>query len=125
MKPELKTQLIDKYPTLFVQTKVQRSSMRFGICTGDGWNDIIDHACSKLVNYPVEFSQIKEKFGELRMYLTYLQRDMPESSYSELEAIISEAATKSRNTCDVCGSPGKIRPNSRGWLACRCDEHIE
>lgn len=124
MNLEFKQKLVDQYPKLFMQTNVERSSMRYGVSTGDGWYDIINDACSKLVEYPVEFSQVKEKFGELRMYFTYTDPNMTPEQLTAIQEIVDEACEKSHRTCDVCGAEGKIR-TVHNWLAARCDKHAE
>jgi hypothetical protein len=55
-------------------------------------------------------SQIKEKYGTLRFYLTH--------STDEMYAITVEAERKSKDICEICGKPGKLR--ERGWLYTRC-----
>lgn len=57
-------------------------------------------------------SQIKEKYGTLRWYMT--------SYLPEIEEIISEAEKQSETTCEVCGKPGSLRTD--GWLKTLCDE---
>lgn len=59
---------------------------------------------------PCRASQVKEKFGTLRFYMT--------SSSDEMEAIIREAERKSAVTCEECGKKGKLR--GRGWLYTAC-----
>lgn len=61
---------------------------------------------------PFRASQVKEKFGSLRFYMT--------ASTDEMEDIIREAEHKSRVTCEGCGKRGKIVGG--GWLYCRCRE---
>lgn len=62
-------------------------------------------------NYPCA-SQIKEKFGTLRVYMTHY---LP-----EMEEAISEAERLSAITCEDCGQPGELRQG--GWLRTLCDE---
>lgn len=92
MNIKLQKKLFKKYPRLFVHkdTSVQQSSMAFGIETGDGWYNLLDNLCSWIYfnmeanchSYPVvEFTQIKEKFGLLRIY--YSARVMTEKEYNE------------------------------------------
>lgn len=59
---------------------------------------------------PPRASQIKEKFGMLRFYMTH-QTD-------EMSAIIVKAESQSSKTCEECGKPGKLR--GRGWSYTRC-----
>lgn len=59
---------------------------------------------------PCRASQVKEKFGTLRFYMT--------AQTPEMDAIIDEADRKSATTCEECGKPGKVIGG--GWLYCRC-----
>jgi hypothetical protein len=55
-------------------------------------------------------SQVKEKYGTLRFYMT--------SGTDEMYAITDKAERQSSVTCEFCGKPGKLR--GRGWLYTRC-----
>lgn len=77
MKPKLQAQLFSKYPEIFRdRTRSMRETcMCWGICTGDGWYDLLDRLCGDLQwntdknSYPqVVADQVKEKFGTLRFY---------------------------------------------------------
>lgn len=57
-------------------------------------------------------SQVKEKFGTLRFYLT--------SGTDEMYDLIHEAEAKSATTCEDCGTPGKRRGG--GWILTLCDQ---
>lgn len=56
--------------------------------------------------------QIKEKFGELRVYMSYYNE--------EIEKFINEAEELSRKTCERCGAPGEQKGG--GWIVTLCDE---
>ena len=123
MKEELEQKLFDKYPKLFELKESRESCMCYGITCGDGWYNILETLCRKLDSYnekkskqdaeyePVKFDQIKEKFGQLRIYT--LGGDI--TTYS----LISFADTLSGITCESCGSPGKMR--TKGWWSVRCE----
>ena len=57
--------------------------------------------------------QIKEKYGELRIYVDPETRKMGE--------IINKYSLKSRTVCIECGAPAKQRSN-HGWVDTMCDE---
>jgi len=122
LKEELELQLVKKYPNIFKQYRgdMKQTCMAFGIECGDGWYNIIDKLCEKLSKYPqVEAAQIKEKFGSLRFYI-----DAPgieKEHVKEIYKIIEEAEIMSLGTCEVCGSPGRLR--RRSWLKTLCDTH--
>ena len=65
---------------------------------------------------PMEFpqiQQIKEKFGSLRVYVSYGDEVVHE--------LIGYAEYLSSVTCEVCGAPGEMR-NDR-WVKTLCDDH--
>ena len=55
-------------------------------------------------------SQVKEKYGTLRFYMT--------SGTDEMYAITDKAEIQSSTTCETCGRPGKTR--GQGWYYTRC-----
>jgi hypothetical protein len=68
----------------------------------------VPEACDQVVA-----TQIKEKFGTLRFY--YCGGD------DYCHGVESMAESMSAVTCEVCGSPGKLR--NGGWIQTLCDEH--
>ena len=104
--------LVSKYPELF------SGDAKYIDC-GDGWTGIVDAFCSVTRRHmkshpactPVFFSQVKEKFGGLRLY--YYGGD----EYIRGAAMMAEAC--SFQTCERCGNAG--RPNERGWITTLCD----
>jgi hypothetical protein len=56
-------------------------------------------------------SQVKEKYGGLRFYMT--------SATDEMYDLISEAEHKSEEICEVCGNEG--RPSGEGWITTLCN----
>ena len=63
-----------------------------------------------------EFTQIKEKFGTLRVYGYNISDDEQE--------ILDKYAALSAETCMTCGAFGQMREKNR-WLYVACDEHEE
>lgn len=89
---------------------------------GDGWIPLIKEAEEIVkkynedhpnLTYPVEFTQIKEKFGYLNLYLNYYPKDL-------LDKML-ELSSKSREICEICGKPAKTF-KLHGWLYTYCDE---
>jgi hypothetical protein len=62
--------------------------------------------------YP-KISQVKEKFGTLRIYADYI------TDYQH--GAINMAENMSAVTCEVCGDRGTLRGG--GWLRTLCDYH--
>lgn len=131
MNKELQDKLYAKYPALFAQKDLspQQTLMCWGIDTGDGWYNIMDALCSSITYYlkykkkpeadenadsefSVEFVQVKEKFGALRIYTNF--------GDEAIDSMISLAARLSQLTCDTCGSPGK-NILIRGWYHTLCE----
>jgi hypothetical protein len=70
----------------------------------------VPEACDQVIA-----TQIKEKFGTLRFY--YWGGD------DYCRGVESMAESMSAVTCEVCGSPGKLR--NGGWVQTLCDEHAK
>lgn len=93
----------------------------FGFECSDGWSDLIEGTLSfvqlysEVTNAEVRISQVKEKFGQLRIY----QYGGDESVRTALE--ITELV--SGKVCEYCGRAGEIT-NIEGWLQVRCTEHV-
>lgn len=94
----------------------------FGIECGPGWYGIILEVCKEIDEYLESrdargtffyFSQIKEKFGGLRIYCSYTDE--------KIDEIVENAAKKASITCEETGNPGKLREIS-GWYYCVSDE---
>ncbi len=122
MRKELQDKLYKKYPKLFSQKDlpISQTCMCWGIECGDGWYDILDKFCDKLTKYletsdigDVTFSQVKEKYGSLRVY-TDGGDDIVDNMLSDLE-------DESEKVCMMCGNtPAKIRSHC-GWYTSMCD----
>jgi hypothetical protein len=121
MKHELEVELKRKYPKCMrFLHESSRNPLSFAIETGDGWFGLIDRMCEKIEpqidltdeEEPIYFVQIKEKFGELRAYLSWQTKYMDE--------FIRQAEAESSRTCEVCGKPG--RNVGKSWIFIRCEE---
>lgn len=94
----------------------------FGIECGKGWK----HLYQPIIDYVAEYNkdkdederirimQIKEKFGELRIYLSHYTE--------ELDEMISEAEDKSYNTCETCGKYIEGPIEEHHWIYPLCRE---
>ena len=86
-----------------------------------GWRDLW-HMCINELNPIIHrlglenslyFVQIKEKFGELRVYMNYC--------VDEVEDVLSKYSIISGNVCQWCGRPDS--PTSMGgWIDCKCKQ---
>ena len=106
-----------KYPNLF-----KDDSPRCGFWVGDGWLPLVDRLCS-LIEFDIQnnipedirgdffVTQIKEKFGSLRVYLN---KETP-----FISGLIAMAEGMSSLICETCGNPGKKRNND--YIQTLCD----
>ena len=79
---------------------------------GAGWADLIRAYVGMRIEggESFHFTQIKEKYGSLRLY------DVGEDS--PLESVTDHLSTC---ICEECGAPGRERDD--GWIRTLCDEH--
>lgn len=68
--------------------------------------------------------QIKEKFGTLRLYISFNCIDPAgvNPNPTALRSMVDAAVAASEVTCYVCGAPGEMRTLG-AWATVRCDAH--
>ena len=117
MTPELENKLYEDFPLLFAYRDIPQSPMVFGCEHGDGWHGIIRSACRAISFHEANagrsdfrFSQVKEKWGILRIYYS--------GGDEFVMGVIAMAEAVSSVTCERCGAPGK--PNDGGWISTLC-----
>ncbi len=120
---------------------MRTTAMCWGFDCGDGWFDLVYKLSEKLEKIIEKYqcdicgnagkeghkpacqwklegygfpraSQVKEKFGTLRFYMTH---ESP-----EMWVAIELAEELSAKTCEVCGNEGSLRDN--GWWRTLCDQ---
>lgn len=89
----------------------------------DGWLNLVHELCTKLDRMVYDemgddaesfcTTQIKEKFGGLRFYVSCATKNMT--------TLIHEYEAKSYSVCELCGNPGHKRPTA--WIATLCRTH--
>ncbi len=81
-----------------------------------GWVALVDDLFAELMElgWNRELSQVKEKYGGLRVYIGAGTKEMFEA--------IDHAERASLRTCADCGADGLVRDYD-GWLATKCEEH--
>ena len=126
MKKEFDERLVKAFPLLYADRTADKrtTAMCWGFSCNDGWFDIIWGLSSKLepliqkfhdeypdIESPPRASQVKEKFGGLRFYMT--------CGTDEIFDLIEKAEALSYKTCEECGQPGEERDTS--WIRTLCD----
>lgn len=85
-------------------------------CVGAGWHGLVEEAFDAVEAERAQVIQVKEKFGQLRIYLI--------SESEELYKKIYEIEERSSTICETCGAPGKNRSRG-GWLRTICNPCLE
>jgi hypothetical protein len=101
---------------------------RYRNFAGRGWWPILKgmHERLLLIDSNYRLSQVKEKWGVLRIYPDdehYAERP---HLLDQIEAVIADAVRESALTCERCGEPGRLR-NDEEWLSQRhylCDRCV-
>ena len=117
--------------------------MYWGITCDDGWLNLLESTCEKIMKLDecdmIQFSQVKEKFGGLRIYFdivlpdgikeskifidnlcsgnTYsLGKVSKEDLWKKVQSILSKAEEDSFFTCEICGKDGKLSIKNNGFI---------
>ena len=85
------------------------------MCVGNGWHSLVDEAYDLCEKYGVEITQVKEKFGQLRIYTGIMMKEVSD----ELDPQIWEMESRSSSICESCGQPAKQRTKG-GWVKTIC-----
>ena len=100
---------------------MSQTCMCWGITTGDGWYEILLKASQettkiierkKLDPQLYCFTQVKEKFGEMRIYMSRSDEDIKQVIYRAMKASLT--------TCEDCGKPGRMY--REGWMRTSCQK---
>src|ERR1700722_2203808 len=127
MSPEKAAELVAIYPPIFANTSNLSCINLFGFECGDGWFDILKELIERLKailedranridtdeDFPMVVSQVKEKYGTLRFYMS--------CSTDPMDDAIRYAEDRSMYTCEECGKPGTLGQKNH-WYMTRCEE---
>ena len=122
MNKKLTQKLLNKYPKLFIQHKlpITESAMGWLFQCNDGWYWLINMLCSQLQfdidrnNEPqLEFTTIKEKFGNLRLY--------HQGASERQDGMIDLISFMSNYTCEDCGSTSNVT-KTKGYITTLCSK---
>jgi len=120
MNKEHTKELLKDFPSLYKQYKLppRETCMCWGFDCKDGWFNIIHDLSQKIVltDPECEATQVKQKGGGLRFYVTPTKK--------EVHDLIRKAEEKSFNICEVCGNKGKLRLDL-GWIQTLCNKHYK
>lgn len=97
----------------------------FGVECEKGWYKLIEPVYEYIKEYNKDkkeedqicFTQIKEKWGLLRIYVNF--------GTKELYKLIDEAEEKSANVCEYCGSEENVGMRETVWLTTMCIDCIK
>lgn len=112
----------EAYPLLMTQE--DGSFSRFGFEFGNGWLPLVFEIFGLLEDLQqmsgeaVRISQVKEKFGSLRLYL-----GCGNSIADDVDLIETLGEQLSVSVCDICGAPGRRGDDGSGYWCTRCSDH--
>lgn len=91
------------------------------VSIGEGWSELLRQLCQDIqdARLDVKFSQIKEKFGQLRIY--YDISEYTQSDYEKVSELVSKYERMSASICEFTGKPGQLR-TVRSWVKVCSDE---
>jgi hypothetical protein len=123
MSDDWQLHLMERYPNLFEKSGYPT--------VGQGWLDILDRALQRFENVLafedarswIRITQIKEKFGTLRLYY-WNSLDFSDAGLDMVEEVVDLAEARSDCTCEECGAHGRLYDRG-GWLMTRCADHAE
>jgi len=115
MRQELEQKLIKDFPDLFIgkDLDIKQNLMCFGCECDDGWFQIIYDFCKKANGSGHIFTQIKEKYGYLCLYM--------DSYTDEMLEAYDEATELSLKTCELCGDKADLCHKGI-WLKTLCQK---
>lgn len=103
-------------PDPLAAVRSRRAKTCIGIGVPDGWVDLMVELDAALVEVcpSIRYEQIKEKWAELRVYVSHANDAARE--------LIRDAELRSRTICERCGKPG-APCGGRGWYRALCETH--
>ncbi len=91
----------------------------FGVEVGKGWRPLVEPIYNRIQELnaqgaEIEISQIKEKFGELCIYV--------HNAPDEIRDMIDFAVEKSHHVCEHCGKPAEWIISTNDWYFTLCPD---
>lgn len=116
MDAQLERKLFKKYPKLYCQRFLPmiQTCMCWGIDCNNGWYKLIDELSAAIteVSPKTEATQVKEKYGGLRFYVSFENK--------AARKLIDEAEIESYKICETCGSRRGVK-QTKGWITTLCE----
>lgn len=119
-------ELQERHPRLFRDPEPPHHIVG-SIETAEGWRDVVERACGRIEaaldpDDRVTVSQVKSKFGTLRIYWEGMVEN-PVTGHA-IEDAIALAEARSACTCETCGEEGRLH-YWNGWYRTSCREHAQ
>ena len=92
---------------------------------GEGWWNLVYYALDvvdRAYGGKWKVGQIKQKYGELRIYIDG-RVDLTDDDRIIIDSAIDTAENVSEKTCETCGAPGLIQPWDGNFYQCLCRDH--
>ncbi len=83
------------------------------------WQHITQPLEQKLLDMGCKIQQMKEKFGELRVYWGVEDWDVRE----EADKLVEQAKEACSKCCVDCGEEGRFMVDDNGYYGVLCDKH--
>ena len=117
--------LVQKHPHLFLRSfRGLPFAPGYPTCP-DGWREIVvttvERVSSATRGYPVQFTQISQEFGTLRIYWA-AEANLPKPVEYAVEAAIALGEARSACSCATCGATGRLF-SAGGLLLPACPTH--
>lgn len=122
MYGKIKRKFQQSYPLLMYHPE-DNSFARFGLEVGSGWLPLVYELFGLLNDLQagsgqaVSISQVKQKFGSLRIYISG-----GNSISEDMDLLESVFESLSMRICDICGAPGRLKSDDGYWCT-RCPHH--
>lgn len=106
------------------------NKFKIKIWCDDGWLELIQSTLYLIDPYINRIRQVKEKFGELRIYVDLEPQERPGLD-EWINSVLTLAQIRSRQICEITGKPGEVRKDPSFsdkdyvWLKCLSDEEYE
>ncbi len=110
---EAQAQKMDDYLSSYKILHDGHDAGEHNLWCGPGWYPLIIEMFEELIEagWNKQFSQIKEKWGMLTVYL--------DSYNDDLDSILQKYELLSTKVCEICGNKGKRR-QIKGWCISLC-----